>query len=417
MFHYQGGDYCAENIKLRDLAEIYGTPLYVYSAARIRAQYQALRAALDETGLPIGICYAVKANSNLSILNLLGELGAGADIVSGGELVRALTAGIDAQRLVFSGVGKTDGELAAALQNDIYQINLESLEELEQLARLAAGRAAPVNCALRINPDVNAETHAKITTGTAENKFGVDLALARQIFAQAAQYPHINLCGVAMHIGSQIMNLAPYKEAFSVMHDFVLECHAAGYAISRIDIGGGLGIPYHDERPLSLTEFAQLIRFYFHDLGADIIIAPGRYLVGDAGVLLSRIIQIKHGSHRRFVVLDAGMNDLMRPALYDAYHPIVPVLQNTIDDTAYPYDIVGPICETSDTFALQRLLPPHLMPGDLMAIGRAGAYGAVMSGTYNSRALIAEVMVDGNTHKLIRRAWTLEEQLRLELGI
>ena len=393
---------------LEALAAREGTPLYVYSAPAIRSRVRALRQAL--AGLDAGIRYAVKANGNGAILRLLAEEGAGADIVSGGELQRALRAGIAARDVVFSGVGKTDAEIAMALDAGIGRFNLESRAELDAIQRIAAARGGVATASVRINPDVDALTHAKISTGKAENKFGVSIDEARGWFARKAQWPNVRLDGLHMHIGSQLLSLEPVREALARMAAFWKELETAGHAIASIDVGGGLGVRYRDgERAPDAHAYAALIREALQGFGGRILVEPGRWLVAEAGVLLSRVILEKQGEARRFMVLDAAMNDLLRPSLYDAWHDIVRVAGEKGREWR-TYDVVGPVCETGDTFATERTLP-RCEAGDLVAILGAGAYGASMSSTYNSRPLAAEVLVDEGRYALIRRRQGFDEMI------
>jgi len=397
-----------EGVDLASLARREGTPLYVYSAAAVRGRLRALKEAL--AGLDAGICYAVKANSNGAILRLVAEEGAGADIVSGGELWRSLRAGIPAERIVFSGVGKSAAEIAQALDAGVARFNIESRAELELLQAIAAGRGQAARAAVRINPDVDALTHAKISTGKSENKFGVSIAEARGWFAQKARWPAVRLDGLHMHIGSQILSLEPVRQALQRMAAFWRELEAAGHAIASIDVGGGLGVRYREgERALDAADYVAEIRKALDGFRGRILLEPGRYLVAEAGLLLSRVLLEKEGEARRFLVLDAAMNDLLRPSLYDAWHDIVP-LGAAARREPVAYDVVGPVCETGDTFATGRRMP-RCVAGDLVAILGAGAYGASMASTYNSRPLAAEVLVDGDRYAVVRRRQTLDEMI------
>lgn len=397
-----------DGVDLAALAACEGTPLYVYSAPIIKARLRALKHAL--AGLRAGIRYAVKANSNAAILQLMAAEGAGADIVSGGELQRALRAGIAAADIVFSGVGKTDAEIALALEAGIGRFNVESRAELESLERLAAGQGRTARAAVRINPDVDARTHAKISTGKAENKFGVSIEEARSWFASAHERPHVQLDGLHMHIGSQLLELAPIREALDRIAGFWRELAGAGHAITSIDVGGGLGVRYREgEAAPGANEYAAAIRAALGDFPGTVLVEPGRWLMAEAGILLSRVVLVKQGATRRFLVLDAGMNDLLRPSLYEAWHDIVP-LGAAARRESVCLDVVGPVCETGDTFAEQRLLP-RCEAGDLVAILGAGAYGASMASTYNSRPLAAEVLVESGRYAVIRRRQRFEEML------
>jgi diaminopimelate decarboxylase len=389
-----------EGVDLRSLAAREGTPLYVYSAPAIRERVRALQAAL--AGLDAGICYAVKANGNTAVLRLLAEAGVGADIVSAGELQRALRAGIPAARIVFSGVGKTADEIAQALAVGIARFNVESRAELDLLQAIAGARGTVARASVRINPDVDARTHAKISTGKAENKFGVPVHEARRWFADKARWPAVSLDGLHMHIGSQLLDLAPVREALQRMAGFWRELEAAGHAIACIDVGGGLGVGYRDgEQAPDARDYAAAIREALAGFAGRILVEPGRWLVAEAGLLLTRVLLEKPGDSRRFLVLDAAMNDLLRPSLYDAWHEIVRVGEPDRTRQRLAYDVVGPVCETGDTFAVGRELP-RCDAGDLVAILAAGAYGASMASTYNSRPLAAEVMVEDGRYAVVR---------------
>lgn len=411
-FSYRDSQLHAEAVPLSRIAREVGTPAYVYSTAALAQTYRRFAAAF--AGLPLTICYALKANSNQAVIATLAKLGAGADVVSEGEMRRALAAGIPAGRIIFSGVGKTVAEMEAALAAGLHQINVESLPELEALSAVATrlGVTAPV--ALRINPDVDAQTHAKIATGRREDKFGIDIAEAPAVYARAAALPGLAPVGVAVHIGSQLTRLAPFRAAFGRIAELVVQLRGQGIALSRVDLGGGIGIPYRaDDTPPTPEEYAGLIREIVAPLGTDIAIEPGRALVGQAGLLLSRVLFVKPGHSRRFVILDAAMNDLLRPALYEAWHPIVPVAEAPATAPLQDCDIVGPVCETGDTFARHRPLPP-LAAGDLVAFLAAGAYGAVMASSYNSRPLVPEVLVDGDRLAIVRKRPTFDEMLAQE---
>jgi diaminopimelate decarboxylase len=410
-FCYRDGRLCAEAVPIGELAATVETPFYLYSAAAFTSQYRRFAAAFA-TERPL-ICYAVKANSNLAVLRLFAALGAGADVVSEGELRRALAAGIAPERIVFSGAGKTAREMAAALAAGIHQINVESVPELRLLSRVAqeTGRAAAI--ALRVNPDVDALTHAKIATGKEENKFGVAFGEAVSVYRLAHSLPGLAPVGLAMHIGSQLIALGPYRRAFGRLATLVQAVRAAGLKVERLDLGGGIGIRYHDERPPEFVDYAELVRAAFGGLGVSFALEPGRALAGPAGLLVSRVLYVKEGRKRRFVIVDAAMNDLLRPALYDAWHDIIPVDLPRQDARFAPADVVGPVCETGDTFAIARNLPP-LSDGDLVAFTAAGAYGAVMSSTYNSRLLVPEVLVAGDKSAVIRPRPSYEAMLALD---
>ena len=396
-----------EGVPLNAIADAVGTPTWVISAGHIRAQLAALRAALDGAGLQAAIHYAVKANDHLAVLRLIGQAGAGADVVSGGELRRALLAGIGAGHIVFSGVGKADWELRLALQHGVGQINVESAEELDMLSAIAAEMGRTARVALRINPDVDAGTHAKITTGRADNKFGIAFGDTAALYAWAAGLPGIEPVGLAMHIGSQILSTAPFRAAFARTATLVRDLRAAGHAVHAVDCGGGLGVGYRNEPVPGPAALAGAIRAAFAGLDLTVALEPGRWLVAQAGLLLASVLLQKHTGTRRFVVLDAAMNDLVRPAMYDAWHGIVPVSATDAVAPVSAADIVGPVCETGDTFARARALP-SFAPCARVAILDAGAYSSVMSSTYNARPLAAEVMVDGDRWSVIRARQPLE---------
>jgi diaminopimelate decarboxylase len=390
-----------DDVPLNRIADAVGTPTWVYSASSIRRRYRSLNAALSETGLDAHVHYAVKANDRLAILHLLAAEGAGADVVSEGELRRARAAGIPADRIVFSGVGKTERELRLALAENIAQINVESAEELDMVSALANSMGLVARVALRINPDVDAATHAKISTGRAQDKFGIPYADAVSLYQRAASLPGIQPIGLAVHIGSQILSLAPYRAAYGRLAELVRAMRAAGQQVAVVDCGGGLGIPYRDESAPPPAALANAIRGALHNMDVRVVVEPGRWLVGPAGVLLTSVVLVKQTRGSRFVVLDAAMNDLVRPAMYDAWHGIVPI--SAVDAVApvTPADVVGPVCETGDTFARHRLLP-SLAANARVAILDAGAYGSVMSSAYNARPVAAEVMVAGDSWSVIR---------------
>ncbi len=399
-YHAQDG-LVMEDVPLAAIADAVGTPVWIYSAATIRRRYAELRAALAESGLAAAVHYAVKANDRLAVLRLLAAEGAGADVVSGGELARALQAGIPPGRIVFSGVGKTPAEMQTALEEGVAQINVESAEELRMLSALAAARGQTARIALRVNPDVDAKTHPKITTGRAENKFGIAFSEAAPLYAEAARLPGILPVGLAMHIGSQITTLAPFRAAFVRLGALAADLRAQGLPLERLDCGGGLGISYRDEPALLPAAYAGLLKATLGGLGLPLMVEPGRWLVGPAGVLVASVVLEKASNAHRFVVLDAGMNDLARPALYGAWHGLLPLSAADAARALSPADVVGPVCETADTFARRRLLP-RLAPGARVAILDAGAYGSVMSSSYNARPLAAEVMVSGGCWHVIR---------------
>lgn len=409
-FHYRGETLFAEDVDLTALADKVGTPFYVYSAATLRRHVQVMRQAFE--GISTLIAFAMKANSNQAVLTLLAHEGAGADVVSGGELERAVAAGIPPSRIVFSGVGKTFAEMRRALELGIHCFNLESEPELERLSDVAVsiGVTAPVS--VRINPDVDAGTHAKISTGKAENKFGIPFARAREVYARIAELPGVRAIGVDMHIGSQITNLTPFENAFSLLAELVTDLKAAGHDIRHVDVGGGLGIPYHldEAAPPDPVAYAQIVRRHIEPLGVSLVLEPGRLIVGNAGILVTRVEYVKGGA-KTFVIVDAAMNDLIRPTLYEAHHDIQPVVHS--NQPHIVADIVGPVCETGDFLAQDRRIE-GVKEGDLLAVMSAGAYGAVMSSTYNSRPLIPEVLVDGNRWHVIRPRRPIADLIALD---
>jgi diaminopimelate decarboxylase len=411
-FTLKNGVLHAEGIDLSVLAEAVGTPFYCYSTATIVRHYQVFKGAFE--GLPTLVCYAVKANSNQAVLKTLARLGAGMDVVSEGELRRARAAGVAAAKITFSGIGKTEAEMAYGLDEDILCFNVESEPELLALSKLAAARGKRARIAVRVNPDVDAKTHAKIATGTPETKFGIPLSQARAVYRLAATLPGIAVTGLDMHIGSQITELAPFDAAFARAAAFVGELEADGHNIGHVDLGGGLGIPYRDEDPAETfhpDRYAKVVRSHFGPLGRKLIFEPGRLIVGNAGILLTRVLYVKRGLHKTFVIVDAAMNDLVRPTLYDAHHEILPVRPRPAADIVA--DIVGPVCETGDFLALNRTLPEP-RAGDLLAILSAGAYGAVQAGTYNSRLLVPEVLVNGDDYAVIRPRGTYDQLIGLD---
>ncbi|MFY9626970.1 MAG: diaminopimelate decarboxylase [Methylocystis sp.] len=412
-FDYKHGVLHAENVAVPELARSVGAPFYCYSAATIRRHYAVFAKAFD--GLGALVCYAMKANSNQAVLTLLAAQGAGMDVVSGGELARALAAGVPPAKITFSGVCKTRAEIEAALGAGIFCFNVESEPELEAISAVAdgLGRKAPIS--LRVNPDVDARTHAKISTGRKENKFGVPLSHAREIYARAAKLPGLEIAGVDMHIGSQLTDLAPFDEAFSLLAELVRDLRSDGHKISHVDLGGGLGVPYHtgqDPDSYHPERYAAVVRKHFAGLGCQLVFEPGRLIVGNAGILVTQVIYVKHGEAKNFVIVDAGMNDLIRPTLYDAFHEIIPVVQDK-GVKRIVADIVGPVCETGDYLAHAREIAEPA-PGDLLAVLTAGAYGAVQSGTYNSRPLIPEVLVEGDRFAVIRPRETIQELIALD---
>ena len=412
-FDYRNGVLHAEAVNLSELADAVGTPFYCYSTATLERHYRVFTEAF--AGEKVLVCYAMKANSNQSVLRTLAKLGAGADVVSGGELKRALAAGIPASKILFSGVGKTEAELRAALAADILCINVESEPELELLSRLAVETGRTARISVRVNPDVDAGTHAKISTGKSENKFGIPIAHARAVYARAAKLPGLEVTGVDMHIGSQITDLSQLEVAYRILADFVHVLRADGHNIAHIDFGGGLGIPYYMDReaPPGPDAYAAMVKRVAHNLGCTLMFEPGRLLVGNAGILVARVIVMKHGDGKNFVVIDAAMNDLIRPTLYEAHHDILPVRQAAAGARLITADVVGPICETGDYLALDRKLPEP-KAGDLIAIMTAGAYGAVQSGTYNTRPLVPEVLVKDDQYAVVRPRIDVDELIAMD---
>ena len=405
------GEMQAEGVAFKTIARQVGTPFYCYSAGALRAGWQEFASAMK--GLNASVCYAMKANSNLAVVKLFGELGAGADIVSVGEMRRALMAGIAPERIVYSGVGKKPSELMAALEAGVGQINVESSSELETLNAVAGQLGVKAEITIRVNPDIDAGTHEKITTGRKENKFGIDIDLAREAYALAGRLPNLKVVGVAMHIGSQLTTLDPYRDAIAKVRNLITQLRADGHRIERFDIGGGLGIVYADEKPPSIASFMQLVAKETDGLGCELTFEPGRRLVGEAGVLVAEVILVKPGVSKTFVIVDAAMNDLIRPTLYEAWHDIVPVRRPRPGAATIRCDIVGPVCESGDYLAQNRDLP-SLSAGDLVMIRSAGAYGAVMASSYNSRPLAPEVMVDGTRFAVVRARPSIDEMLSSE---
>jgi diaminopimelate decarboxylase len=412
-FDVRDGELWCEDVPLSRIADDVGTPVYVYSTATLERHYTVFRDAFAPR--KVLIAYAVKANSNVSVLKTLARLGAGADTVSEGEIRRALAAGIPPGRIVFSGVGKTRRELAFAVEIGVAEINVESEPEIDLLSEVAELLDARPKITIRVNPDVSAGGHAKIATGKSENKFGVSFSEAERLYAKAAADPHLEPIGVACHIGSQITDLAPMAEAFAKMRGLVERLGAQGLKVERLDLGGGLGAPYFDSPdPPSPAQFAAMVDSVLADLNVDLVFEPGRVIAANAGVLVSRVIHVhERPEGRRFLVVDAAMNDLVRPAMYDAYHDIRPVKTPIVGANLSAFDVVGPVCETGDTFSRDRELPP-LGPGDLIAFMTAGAYGAAMSSEYNTRPLVPEVLVNGDTYAVVRPRPTYEEMLARE---
>ena len=407
-FLYRDGTLHAEDVPLADIAASVGTPVYVYSAATLTRHFRLFTEALAP--LPHLVCFAVKSNGNLAVLKLLGDLGAGMDVVSEGEYRRARAAGVPGDRIVFSGVGKTRAEMRTALEGGIRQFNVESEPELMALSEVATGLGVAAPITLRVNPDVDAKTHEKIATGRKEDKFGVPIARAREIYAQAAALPGIEIVGIDVHIGSQLTDLAPFEAAYTKVADLTRALRADGHRIDRLDLGGGLGIPYtrSNEIPPLPLDYGAMVQRTVGDLGCEIEIEPGRLISGNAGVLVASVIYLKHGEGRDFLILDAAMNDLIRPAMYGAWHDIVPV--SGPGEATHVFDVVGPVCESGDTFARGRPLPP-LAEGALVAFRSAGAYGAVMASEYNARPLVPEVLVQGDHFAVIRPRPSFDEML------
>jgi len=412
-FTMKNGVMHAEEVNLVDLAAAVGTPFYCYSAATLARHYEVFDSAF--AGLPHLICYAVKANSNQAVLKTLAHLGAGMDVVSGGELRRALAAGVAPEKITFSGVGKTQAEMAFALDRGILCFNVESEPELNALSRLAQAKNQTARIALRVNPDVDAKTHAKIATGKAENKFGIPIGSARDVYARAARLPGIEVAGVDIHIGSQITDLAPFDAAFGLIADFAGMLRADGHALDHIDLGGGLGIPYapwEDPESYHPERYAEIVKARLAPLDCKLIFEPGRLIAGNAGILVTSVLFVKRGEAKTFVIVDAAMNDLVRPTLYDAHHEVVSVRPASAGPEMTA-DVVGPVCETGDYLALSRKMAEP-SPGDLLAIMSAGAYGAVQAGTYNSRLLVPEVLVNGGQYAVVRPRGTYEELIGLD---
>jgi diaminopimelate decarboxylase len=412
-FDYRAGVLHAEAVDLTALADAVGTPFYCYSSATIERHYKVFAGAF--AGADALVCYSLKANSNQAVIATLAKLGAGADVVSGGELLRARAAGVPADKIMFSGIGKTAEELALALDQNVLCVNVESEPELELLSSIAAAKGRRADISIRVNPDVDPKTHAKIATGKSENKFGIPISRAREVYAQAAKLKGVRVVGVDMHIGSQIIELDPFGDAFALLADFVGELRADGHTISHIDLGGGLGIPYREdnEPPPDPDAYAAIVKNATKGLGCKLIFEPGRLIVGNAGILVTRVLYVKHGEGRTFVIVDAAMNDLIRPTLYDAYHEVRPVRQAPPGAPRITADVVGPVCESGDFIALDRsMVEPRA--GDLLAVMTAGAYGATQSGTYNSRPLIPEVLVRKDEWALVRPRVTAQEIIALD---
>ena len=413
-FDYRDGVLYAEGVSLEALADTVGTPFYCYSSATLTRHYQVFRDAfLDMDAL---VCYAMKANSNLAVLRLLARLGAGMDVVSEGELRRALAAGVPGERITFSGVGKTENEIRLGLEAGILCFNVESEPELLAISKIATRFGKKAKISIRVNPDVDAKTHAKISTGKSENKFGIPISRARAVYAEAASLSGLPVTGVDMHIGSQITNLEPFDDAFALLAEFVRDLRKDGHVIDHVDLGGGLGIPYREgEDPDSYhpERYAEIVRKHTSNLGCKLVFEPGRLIAGNSGVLVTRVIYVKHGEKKHFIIADAAMNDLVRPTLYEAHHDVKPVKEPLAKAKTIIADIVGPVCETGDYLALAREMPEPVS-GDLIAIMSAGAYGAVQAGTYNSRLLVPEVLVQDEHYAVIRPRPTYDDLLGLD---
>jgi diaminopimelate decarboxylase len=409
-FQYRDGTLHAEDVALADIAAAVGTPFYCYSTATLTRHYTLFTEALSP--LPHQVCFAIKSLSNIAVLKVLGNLGAGMDVVSAGEYLRAKAAGIPGDRIVFSGVGKTRAEMRLGLEGGIRQFNVESEPELRALSEVATSMGAIAPITIRVNPDVDAKTHEKIATGKKENKFGVPISRASAVYAEAARLPGIEVVGIDVHIGSQLTDLAPFEEAYLKVADLTLRLRAEGHDIRRLDLGGGLGIPYTRSNlaPPLPSDYGALIKRTVGHLGCEIEIEPGRLISGNAGVLVAGVIYVKDGEDRDFLILDAAMNDLIRPSMYGAHHDIVPVIEPAPGAETREFDVVGPVCETGDTFAKARQLPA-IREGDLVAFRSAGAYGAVMASEYNSRPLVPEILVDGDHFAVIRARPTFDEML------
>jgi diaminopimelate decarboxylase len=412
-FDYRAGVLHAEAVDLTTVADAVGTPFYCYSTATIERHYKVFAGAFADVDALV--CYAMKANSNQAVIATLAKLGAGADVVSGGELLRARAAGVPPDKVMFSGVGKTADELALAVEQNILCVNVESEPELELLASIASAKGRTADISIRVNPDVDPKTHAKIATGKSENKFGIPISRAREVYAQAAKLKGVRVIGVDMHIGSQIIELDPFGDAFALLADFVGALRADGHAISHVDLGGGLGIPYREdnEPPPDPDAYAAIVKNATKGLGCKLIFEPGRLIVGNAGILVTRVLYMKRGEGKTFVIVDAGMNDLVRPTLYEAYHEIRPVRQTPPGAPRITADVVGPVCESGDFLALDRSVAAP-QAGDLLAVMTAGAYGATQSGTYNSRPLIPEVIVRKDEWALVRPRLTAEQLIALD---
>ena len=412
-FAYRRGVLCAEAVDLGALAQAVGTPFYCYASATLERHYRVFAGAFAD--IDALVCYSMKANSNQAVIATLARLGAGAAVVSAGELLRARAAGVPPDKIMFSGVGKTEHELALAVEHGVLCVNVESEAELERLAAIAAGKGRSIDIAIRVNPDIDPKTHKKIATGTAESKFGIPIGRAREAYARAAKLEGVRVVGVDMHIGSQITKLDPFDDAFTLLADLVQVLRADGHAISQVDLGGGLGIPYAEdnEPPPDPDAYAAVVKRATRGLGCRLVFEPGRLIVGNAGILLTRVLDVKRGETKTFVIVDAGMNDLVRPTLYEAHHEIRPVREAAVGAPRIIADVVGPVCESGDFLALDRaMVAPQ--PGDLLAVMSAGAYGAVQAGTYNTRALVPEVLVRNEEWALVRPRVTVEQLIALD---
>ena len=412
-FAYRDGVLHAEAVNLDTLAAAVGTPFYCYSTATLTRHYQVFAGAFADVNALV--CYAMKANSNQAVVATLAALGAGADVVSEGELMRARLAGVPADKIMFSGLGKTARELSLAVDEGILCINVESEPELDLLSSIASAKGRTVNISVRVNPDIDPKTHHKIATGKAENKFGIPISRARAVYAQAAKLPGIKVAGVDMHIGSQITDLDPFDDAFTLLAEFVRTLRGDGHTISHVDLGGGLGIPYLDdnEPPPHPDDYAKMVKRATRDLDCRLVFEPGRLIVGNAGILVARVLFVKHGEAKNFVVADAAMNDLIRPTLYDAHHEIWPVAEQGVSARRIRADVVGPVCESGDFLALNRELAEPA-PGALLAVMSAGAYGAVQAGTYNTRPLVPEVLVNGAQWAVVRPRLEVDQLIALD---
>lgn len=413
-FIYRNGSLHTEGVPLAEIAAAVGTPFYCYSTATLTRHYQLFKEALSP--LPNLVCFAIKSLSNVAVLKVLGDLGAGMDVVSVGEYLRARAAGVPGDRIVFSGVGKTREEMRVALEGGIRQFNVESEPEMRALSDVAQSLGLRAPIAVRVNPDVDARTHAKIATGKSENKFGIPIARAREVYAEAARLPGLDVVGIDVHIGSQLVELEPFEQAFRKVAELTETLRADGHDIRRLDLGGGLGIPYarSNEAPPLPIDYGAMIKRTLGHLGCEIEIEPGRLISGNSGVLVSRVIYVKNGEGRDFLILDAAMNDLVRPAMYDAHHDIIPLAEPAAGSPTQPFDVVGPVCETGDTFAKGRELP-LVAEGDLVAFRSAGAYGAVMSNEYNTRPLVPEVLVRDDHFAVIRARPSYDEILKRDI--